>query len=86
MSQANPEAYIALTEVQKILNRKIHLNTVHRWCLSGVRGHRLRSQIVGGRRFTTAAWVREFIAALNDQPAPPRQRPDLDAACRAAGV
>lgn len=29
----------------------VHVSTVCRWCLRGVRGRRLRSALVGGKRF-----------------------------------
>src|SRR5207248_2121376 len=47
-SPAEPEPRIPLTEVPRLLGRRAHLNTILRWTISGVRGVRLRSELVGG--------------------------------------
>jgi len=56
-------------------------STWWRWWRKGVRGVRLQTYLVGGRRFTTQAAVEAFVAALtaaaNGQQQPlrtPRQR------------
>ena len=41
-------------------NRK-HVSTVWRWVLRGVKGHRLESFLVGGRRYTTREAVGRFF-------------------------
>ena len=47
-----------------------------RWWRKGIKGVRLRTAVVGGRRFTTAAWLAQFIsavtAAANGEPMPSR--------------
>ena len=40
----------------------VHLTTVWRWALNGVRGRRLRSHLVGGRRYVTAGDLDLFLA------------------------
>ncbi len=45
--------------------KPVHPNTLSRWCLRGVRGVRLRSVTVGQQRFTSRAWLDEFLASLN---------------------
>lgn len=80
------DAYIALTEVPPILGKKVHLNTLRRWATSGVRGIKLRTNRVGGRRWTTRRWVEEFLAALNPNSPPPRMPPNLGAKCLGLGV
>lgn len=42
---------------------EVHVSTVWRWCLKGVRGRRLRSVCVGGRRFVFTDDLEDFIAA-----------------------
>jgi hypothetical protein len=37
--------------------------TIYRWARVGVRGHVLRSTMIGGRLFVTRAYVREFVEA-----------------------
>lgn len=86
MNPLDTEPQLALTDVPRIIGRKVHLNTLHRWAIRGVRGHKLRTRLIGGRRFTTASWVAEFLAAINGEKPPPIQRPDIAARCRAAGV
>ena len=53
----------------------LHSSTVWRWMLHGVRGTKLRSIRVGGRRYITEADWADFSAALNadlrDAPAVP---------------
>jgi hypothetical protein len=44
--------------------RGIHLNTIRRWATSGVRGTRLRTVVIGGRRMTRPKWLREFVEHL----------------------
>lgn len=44
--------------------------TVRGWAYRGVRGVKLRSQCVGGIRYTTEHWLREFLIALNASASP----------------
>lgn len=58
---------LSLTEVAS--RQGVHVNTVLRWALSGVRAGagrvKLRTMRVGGRRITSARWVGDFMSALN---------------------
>lgn len=45
--------------------------TALRWCIAGLRGIRLESVKIRGRRMTSRAAIRRFIAATQDQPASP---------------
>ena len=49
--------------VEQVTGRRPSLSTLHRWRLRGVRGVKLQTVLVGGRRFVTEDAVREFIAA-----------------------
>ena len=49
----------------------IHIATLHRWRLRGVRGVRLRTWLVGGVRVTTESAVNEFLERLNNPGLPP---------------
>ncbi|MCA8951156.1 MAG: DUF1580 domain-containing protein [Planctomycetes bacterium] len=44
--------------------------TALRWCLQGVRGVRLENLKVRGRRMTSRAALRRFIASTQDRQAP----------------
>lgn len=50
--------------------RRVSLATLHRWRLSGVRGNKLQTCLVGGRRHTSAEAISRFITALNADVAP----------------
>jgi hypothetical protein len=57
------EKLISFREAVKVLPDRPHPSTMWRWCLRGVRGIRLESWVVGGRRYTTADAIARFIAA-----------------------
>lgn len=57
--------FISLAELAKHLN--VHKTTVFRWHDEGVRGVRLKTIMVGGRRRTTAAALNEFIRQINER-------------------
>ena len=55
----------------------VHVSTVWRWCLRGIRGHVLESFSVGGKKFTTEPAYHRWLAAINGGPVcaeTPRQR------------
>jgi hypothetical protein len=39
--------------------------TVHRWSKRGIRGVRLQTALIGGRRYTSREAIRRFIAELS---------------------
>jgi hypothetical protein len=45
--------------------RPVHPSTVWRWALSGLRGVRLETAMVGGVRVTSAAALRRFFDAVS---------------------
>jgi excisionase family DNA binding protein len=50
---------LTLNEVAKYL--KVHVATVHRWIFQGVRGKRLTSFLIGGRRYVALADLEHFL-------------------------
>jgi hypothetical protein len=59
--------------------KRLSLATLHRWRLSGVRGVRLETCVVGGLRYVSRESIGRFLAAQNrdEQPTPaftPAQR------------
>ena len=52
---------LSLNEVAKYL--KVHVATVHRWIFQGVRGKRLKSFLVGGRRYIAVSDLHDFLQA-----------------------
>lgn len=61
MKQLNSPDGFSLTEVAQHLH--VHIATVYRWVFRGVRGRRLRTYMVGGRRFVTQAALDLFLQA-----------------------
>ncbi len=45
--------------------KRLSLATLHRWRLSGVRGTRLETALVGGSRYTSREAISRFCAAQN---------------------
>ena len=63
----------SLNEVSK--NLRVHIATVWRWTLSGVKGRKLRTVLVGGRRFVLQSDLAKFLAPEEPHsPAPDRDR------------
>ena len=64
--------YLTLAQAAKLIpgtrpGKRIAIDTIWRWCRKGVRGGvRLKSTIIGGRRFTTRKWLMEFSEALGE--------------------
>lgn len=76
-----------MAKASHLLPGRPHISTLHRWRLRGVRGVRLQTCLVGGRRYTTSQWLAEFIEASSlamtpDTPAQMTSR--REAAIRAA--
>ena len=67
-------------------NRSVHISSLHRWRLRGVRGVKLETVLVGGTRYTSDEAISRFIAAQNaDQSVPsitPHQRQRQSEAAR----
>lgn len=45
--------------------RKPSHETIRRWASRGVRGHKLESVLIGGRRVTTLEAIQRFLASLS---------------------
>ena len=72
------ERLLSLREVSASLSTRPHVCTVWRWVQKGVRGIRLQTTVIGGRRFTSAEKLAEFIAATTaaaDGSPPPTRTP-----------
>ena len=75
----------AARSLPKVNGKTLHESAIYRWCVSGVRGVRLRHIILGRRYLTTLAWLEEFglqlaelgparRTACKPAPAPARKR------------
>lgn len=70
---------LRLTEVADQVG--VHLKTVERWTLRGVRGKQLRSTLVGGRRYVLPGDLEDF---LDDSTALSPRDPDMPRTGQAA--
>ena len=52
------------TDLARFLEK--HVSTVVRWTLRGVRGHVLKSYLVGGQRYIDRQDFVDFVQAIND--------------------
>jgi hypothetical protein len=90
------EHLLTLPEAAASLPGRPNVSTVHRWRLRGVRGVRLESCRIGGRRYTSVEALCRFAAkttAVADgetEPRTPHRRAReiarADEECRAAGI
>ena len=83
------ESLIPWQQAAKHVPGDPHISTLHRWRVRGVRGKKLETLLVGGKRFTSREALDRFIAAGNadDAPATPTftatQRQHMSNAARA---
>jgi hypothetical protein len=61
MIDLSQEHLLSLKQAPKELPEHPHVSTLWRWSQRGVRGHRLETVVVGGRRFTSREAIRRFI-------------------------
>lgn len=59
---------LSLSKVARLIG--VSLPSVWRWCLNGVRGRKLRSVHVGGRRYVLRDDLAEFLRAGDPSPSP----------------
>lgn len=53
---------LTFREAAKLLPGRPHVSTIHRWRLRGIRGVKLQTVRVGGRRYVSAGSLARFIA------------------------
>ena len=64
MLDLNGQKLVSLADASKILPGNPHVSTLHRWRLRGVRGVKLPTVLIGGRRFVDRQSLAEFVAAV----------------------
>ena len=63
MINLSRETLIPLTQAAKLIpGCGVHISTLHRWRLRGIRGVRLETILIGGKRFTSVEAIDRFIA------------------------
>jgi hypothetical protein len=65
------EGVMTVVKAAEMEGIRISSKTALRWCMRGVHGVRLESVKIGGRRLTSRAALRRFIAATQEQSVPP---------------
>ena len=55
-----------LTEASREIPGRPHITTMMRWSLRGIRGIKLETILIGGRRFTSEEAIERFIERLSD--------------------
>jgi len=60
-----------------------HVSTLIRWALRGIKGCKLETVMVGGRRFTSVEAIQRFLVRLNE---PGSVTHDVLAKTRARGI
>jgi len=63
------EQLVAVAEIPKHLPKRVHVSTCHRWYVRGIRGRKLETVLIGGRRFTTREALHRFFKAISDSEA-----------------
>lgn len=57
------EILLSFSDLSSRLPRRPHTSTLHRWRLRGVRGVKLETILIGGRRYTSHEALERFFAA-----------------------
>ena len=70
MIDLSTEALVPWQQVAKHVPGQPHISTLHRWRLKGIKGRRLETLSIGGRRFSSLQAISRFITALNAADAP----------------
>ena len=58
---------LSLGDAAQLLPHRPHPLTLQRWARTGSHGVRLRTLVVGGRRFTTRQFLEQFILEVSAQ-------------------
>lgn len=58
------ESLLSLSEASRYLPDRPHVSTLHRWRLRGIRGIKLETILVGGRRYTSREALERFTVAV----------------------
>jgi hypothetical protein len=58
------ESLVSIPEASRLIPGRPHLATIYRWMARGVRGIKLETCLIGGRRFTSQEKVQLFVEHL----------------------
>ena len=57
------DTLIPVGKISTLLPKRVHTATIWRWIQRGVRGVKLETVLIGGRRYTSREALQQFIAA-----------------------
>ena len=75
MIDTSAEHIFPLAKTKDHLANRPSLATVYRWAFKGVRGVKLETIMIGGRRFTSREAVAHFVARLSEPACAPKPTP-----------
>jgi hypothetical protein len=61
------EYALTLAQAAREIPGRPHVGTVVRWAARGIKGFKLETVVVGGRRFTSREAISRFVERLNTQ-------------------
>ncbi len=73
MTELLTQSLVLLARASECVPTNPSANTLAGWAREGVRGVKLRTWMVGGRRFTSTEAVAEFLAELNGAASDPQR-------------
>ena len=62
------ETLLTFSQAARQIPGRPGISTIHRWWRRGVRGIKLATTLVGGRRYTSSEAIARFIAVAQGQP------------------
>jgi hypothetical protein len=86
MINVERETLRLLTKAVADIPGRPHSSTILRWALRGVKGVRLETIVVGGRRFTSVEAIGRFILRLSEPPVPHNSTADSEQGEKAARI
>ncbi|HTQ40768.1 MAG TPA: DUF1580 domain-containing protein [Pirellulales bacterium] len=64
MIDITQEQLLTFPDAARLLPGNVHVSTLHRWRLRGIKGIKLETAVVGGRRYTSREALSQFSAAV----------------------
>ncbi len=77
---------LSFAEASRIIQGSPHVSTINRWSQRGVRGTKLPTVVVGGRRFIRRIDLLNFLAVLNGVELPKDDREERQSNATSAAV
>ncbi|MCR9115793.1 MAG: DUF1580 domain-containing protein [bacterium] len=89
------EDFVPFSKAPQLLPGRPHISTLHRWRIRGLKGVKLQTILVGGRRYVSKDELLRFVNQLSDEtsttagrrtPSRQRQIEAANRACDKAGI